>query len=247
MNSIIICEGSTDYFLLQYYMREALGWSDNREIQSNILKLQGQKSRNLEKGNNKLTIMATGGCSRLMEGVDEVLCRNSLTPPDLSEMYSKIVIITDRDELGTENEFLKDIQDKLDDYNAVYPENFQNNTWALCTMKNKLGIEETFEVLLLVIPFEQNGAMETFLLDAIANDSPYDQAIIQSCNQLVDSVDPQKLYLKSRRYITKAKFDTYFSIRTPAEQFAERQKILKNVKWEQYTRIQTDFVRLSEI
>ena len=247
MNSIIICEGSTDYYLLQYYMREALGWTDNRTIQSNILRLQGQKSRNLEKENKILTIMATGGCSRLMEGFNEVLLRNFLTPPDLSEMYSKIVIVTERDELGTENEFHKDVQDKLDSFNVVHPENFSNNTWALCTMENQLGVKETFEVLLLVIPFEQNGAMETFLLNAIANDSPYDNAIIQSCNQLVDSVDPQNLYLKSRRYITKAKFDTYFSIRTPAEQFAERQKILKNVKWEQYTRIQTDFVRLSEI
>lgn len=104
MNSIIICEGSTDYYLLQYYMREALGWKDDKKIQSGILKVEGQKSRNLI-----------------------------------------------------------------------------------------------------------------------------------------------KRYLASRRYITKAKFDTYFSVRTPAEQFAERQQILKNVKWEQYSKIQKDFVRLSEI
>ena len=43
MNNIIICEGSTDYYLLQYYMREALDWNDDKQIQSNILKIPGQK------------------------------------------------------------------------------------------------------------------------------------------------------------------------------------------------------------
>ena len=74
-----------------------------------------------------------------------------------------------------------------------------------------------------------------------------DKKIIESCNGFVDNIDPEKRYLASRRHITKAKFDTYFSVRTPAEQFAERQQILKNVKWEQYSKIQKDFVRLSEI
>ena len=34
MNNIILCEGSTDYFLLQYYMREAHQWIDDKSIQS---------------------------------------------------------------------------------------------------------------------------------------------------------------------------------------------------------------------
>ena len=29
MNNIILCEGSTDYVLLQYYMRKAYQWSDD--------------------------------------------------------------------------------------------------------------------------------------------------------------------------------------------------------------------------
>lgn len=69
MNSIILCEGSTDYFLLQYYMREAYQWNDDKTIQENVLKLPGQKSRNFIKDSNVLTIMSVGGCSRLGEGL----------------------------------------------------------------------------------------------------------------------------------------------------------------------------------
>lgn len=37
MNNIILCEGSTDYFLLQYYMREAYQWNDDKSIQNGIM------------------------------------------------------------------------------------------------------------------------------------------------------------------------------------------------------------------
>lgn len=102
------------------------------------------------------------------------------------------------------------------------------------------------ELLLLVIPFEDIGAMETFLLNAIANDSAYDAEIIRKGNQFVEEVDKERKYLTKRRYITKSKFDVYFSIRTAAEQFVERQNILKRVPWEQYSQIQEEFHKLKD-
>ena len=51
------------------------------------------------------------------------------------------------------------------------------------------------ELLLLVIPFEDTGAMETFLLNAIANDSAYDAEIIRKGNQFVEEVDKERKYL----------------------------------------------------
>ena len=53
--------------------------------------------------------------------------------------------------------------------------------------------------------------------------------------------------MNARRTITKAKFDVYFSIRTPVEQFGERQNILKNVPWEEYPKIQQDFRLLGDL
>lgn len=99
----------------------------------------------------------------------------------------------------------------------------------------------------MIIPFETTGALETFLLDAVSEQDAYDKEIIKKGNDFVDQIDPEKRYLNKRRYKTKAKFDVYFSIRTSAEQFAERRNILKSVDWENYTRIQTDFEKLSEL
>lgn len=59
--------------------------------------------------------------------------------------------------------------------------------------------KQIMELLLLVIPFEDTGAMETFLLNAIANDSAYDAEIIRKGNQFVEEVDKERRYLTKRR------------------------------------------------
>lgn len=247
MNHIILCEGSTDYFLLQYYMRAACQWTDDKSIQDGILKMPRQKSRNLAKNSDILTIMAVGGCSQMGNGLKTVLERNFLSPPDFANAYRNIVIITDRDEADSEQDLIQTLQQILSENHVTCDSSLSNNSWLECSMYNQMHLPVTFSILLLIIPFEENGAMETFLLNSIGDKDSYDKTIIDQCNQFVDQIDPEKRYLTSRRYTTKAKFDTYFSIRTPLEQYAERQNILKNVKWEEYSHIQTAFQKLGEL
>lgn len=147
----------------------------------------------------------------------------------------------------TELDFIQNVKKVLDESGVSYEGQLKNDCWITCEMRSQIGITERFSILLLIIPFEQTGAMETFLLDAVREDNAYDRDLIDQCISFVDSVDPQHKYLSSRRYRTKAKFDTYFSIRTPAEQFIDRQNILKNVRWERYSKIQTAFQKLEEL
>lgn len=247
MNSIILCEGSTDYVLLQYYMRKACCWNDDSQIQNNVLKMSRQKSRKLIKNSDYLTIMAVGGSHKLISGLEKVLEKNILSSPDLFEVYHKIVIVTDNDDCHVEKNMINDIENLFKDYNVSYESYLSNNSWIECTMTNQIGITVHFSMLLLIIPFSENGAMETFLLEAIGKENMYDKKIIYDCNHFVEEVDPQRRYLNSRRIMTKAKFDTYFSIRTSAEQFSERRNILKNIPWERYSNVQTAFKKFSDI
>lgn len=89
--------------------------------------------------------------------------------------------------------------------------------------------------------------METFLLNCISQKEEYDAKIIRKSKEFVNSVDKENRYLSKRRYITKAEFDVYFSIRTSADQFIERQNILKNIEWENYVKIQEDFKKLEKL
>lgn len=53
-DSIILCEGSSDFVLLQYYMRTVYGWTDERT--QNIRLDSIKRSRTLKKDENLLTI-----------------------------------------------------------------------------------------------------------------------------------------------------------------------------------------------
>lgn len=163
------------------------------------------------------------------------------------EEYDKVVIITDRDEETTESEYIKGIERILRDRQIISSENICNNKWIKCIYKNGHGKERILFILLLVIPFETTGAMETFLLNCISQKEEYDAKIIRKSKEFVNSVDKENRYLSKRRYITKAEFDVYFSIRTSADQFIERQNILKNIEWENYVKIQEDFKKLEKL
>ena len=245
MNSVILCEGSTDYVLLQYYMRAAYGWEDDVEKQSNIFKVQRNKSRKFYLDKRTLTIASVGGCSKLCQGLEQALRRNYLAARD--EFFQQFVLITDRDEDETEQNFIEAVTRLFLEKEIKWEGSLEHNHWKEFCMVNAVGEERKFRFLLLVIPFEQNGAMETFLLQSIADQDTYEKQLIEKCSDFVDAVDEEKRYLKSRRHITKAKFDAYFSIRTPVEQFTERQNILKSVAWETYTKLQKDFKLLSEL
>lgn len=245
MKSVIICEGSTDFALLQYYMRKAYGWDDS---EANFLQRSSKfnKVRTLKKNNDTLSIGGTGGANKIIPCFRTLLESNRIAAMP-EEIFDKIVIITDRDEWETEEELKAQVMESLQDHSITMKSMIQHDQWIQCSCINGRGEKIEFAVLLLVIPFETTGAMETFLLGAIEKKDTYDASIIKKCNAFVDSVDPEKRYLNKRRYITKAKFDVYFSVRTSAAQFVERQNILKNVEWEKYTEIQTSFQKLNDL
>ena len=245
MNSVIICEGSTDYSLLQYYMRKAYGWVDGRP---GSIKFENNRSRDLIKhGNDFLTIMSSGGCGNLLSAYNMVWERNNKCKPDLSDAITKVAIITDRDEIGSEANFIHSLIQELNSHISIPLTPVSNNHWALVSMNTRTGIPLIFEILVMVIPFAETGALETFLLNAVSASDPYDAQIITKGKFFVQNADPLNKYLTKRCYKTKAEFDAYFCIRTAPEQFVKRQDILKGIPWEGYPKIQEDFKLLGDL
>lgn len=245
MNSVLICEGPTDFVLLQYYMRKVHAWEDAGRRGSIIY--ANNRSRDFIRGNDILTIMSSGGCSNLIKAFENVLIKNQENPQNPSEAINKVAIITDHDEVGTESIFIHDINTKLTEYDAVSSQVITNNKWVTISLNTSTGIQLNFDLLVMIIPFSETGAMETFLLNAISDLDTYDKEIITKGKAFVQSADPQNKYLTKRCYKTKAEFDAYFCIRTASEQFTERQNILKNIPWENYPSIQNDFRLLGDL
>ena len=254
-NSVIICEGATDGVLLQYLLERIGGWAYSREKpklkHSRIGMQKDEWAHLLSKGDDLLTIASAGSNSELIPVFIKALKVVKNAGSD-NESFSDIVILTDRDSDDTEKQILENVDEQLRLFNATSEGQLEHNKWKDYSMMTSMGLLCHFRVLILVIPFTEKGALETFLLEAISDDSVkngdgYDKAIIDKGNAFVDTVDSKKRYLNKRRYITKAKFDVYFCVRTSAEQFTERQNILKNIPWENFKLFQQDLALLEEI
>lgn len=251
MRSVIICEGSTDLVLVQYFMEKANGWTlkEDRKTERKLERgglFSFQFLHNFYKDEAELTIGETGGCANIIGSFSMVLEGNRQSS-SIEEVFDNVVVICDRDEKNMVEEFDSRFADCFTDLGISCTESIENDVWLHCSTKNARGDSISFRVLLLVIPFEETGALETFLLNAISDSDNYDKYIIDECNEFVDTVDNEEKYLTKRRYKTKAKFDVYFSIRTPLEQFRQRREILRGVSWEEYETIQTSFVKLKEL
>lgn len=240
MKSIIICEGETDFALLQYFMIKTNGWKDSKQI-SFRPNIEGIKSRDFIKDSNILTIISANGCANIKQVFSSVIKANENVIAG-DEKYSKICIVTDNDEEGTETKIISELNSVIGEKCEI-----KNNGWASLSFKDFTSNDYSIELLLLIIPFEENGALETFLLNSIARKDAYDAEIIRKGNAFVDTADPSSKYLTHRGLKTKAKFDVYFSIRPPAKQFGMRQDILKNVQWEEYENVREVFKELKKL
>jgi len=246
--SIILCEGNTDFSLLQIYMREVHNWNEDKSYQDHVVKIPNQKSRIFKRDDDYLTIMATGGCTRIDEGLDIVLDRIIQAPPPFDSAFGKIAIVTDNDEIDTAEKFIEQRKKKLTEKNVLINGVLKNKEWTKCQVTTSVGITFDFRIIVFVIPHDHEGAMETFLLDAISANDPYDKVLIDKCRKFVGDSDPEVRYLKHRSYKTKAEFSSYFCIRTPADAYQERGNLMKSgVKWGDYPLIREEFKKLGDL
>lgn len=165
-------------------MRTVNAWEYDSDKKNEKIKLDGKNINiyHLIKSISKLDIIGCDGCSRIPSGLKYILDYN--INASIEEQYNKIVIITQRDEAGTEECFIGSIYDKINDCGIEQHKNLINNRWSNVNYNNVF--QDKLQILILVIPFEYTGAMETFLLNAIAVEDEYDADIINKSNIFIE-------------------------------------------------------------
>lgn len=258
MKNVIICEGSTDLTLIQYFLEKVHNWEyidkkEHREFEDGIINkinncnyLKWFKHEN----GNIMAIIAAGGVSKIKNVLESVLDLNKL---GTIKAFDKIIIISDRDEIKTEQDFIDEMGEAFSRFGVNFNEEIINNHWNTTTYMNDIQDERCIEFLPLIIPFEDTGSIEIFLLNALCKESEendplkVDKHVIEQCVNFIDNIDCKGKYLRRRRHITKAKFDTVFVVMTPAEAFSQRQTLLRNIPWEDYKEIQVGFKKLDKL
>lgn len=245
MTRIILCEGETDLILISYYLEKTKGWiytGNPRGLKLNFTEQDNKAAYNYRNdSNDELLICAVGGKDNFGNFFNENL-RKPIMRSTAGETNYKIALITDRDDIA-----IKEIEQSICEQLSPIVNNIENNVWKTNSVDADLGAEVTIEFLLLVIPEENTGALETVLMEALSQDE-YDANIIEKCGQFVTTVKSDAdRYIHENRLQLKAQLGVAFSIFNPEKTFSLFKERLVSVKWEDSPVLAKCFGKLIEI
>jgi len=166
MISLILCEGKTDAIFLSYYLEQVCGWTHRfpkEDIPKEFtIKPNTKKCESAEwyrKADDFLLICGVGGKDNFGNFIT-----NKIIPAMIDgNVFSKIAIVTDRDD--------REVSSICQSFKSMLKpivSNVADNAWTDNQYANSFGQEKTVDFLLLTIPSDKEGALETILMDAIA-------------------------------------------------------------------------------
>lgn len=246
MNKLILCEGKTDAILLSYYMGRVFGWKPVKAKERKKL-LKGfdvqvaESNQNADwyrKDEDFLLICAVGGKDNFGNFYRDYIERPLMD----ADAFQQMAIVMDRDE-----NTIDQIEDSIfADFKGMFPK-LQNRTWKTHRFINSSEQEKILELLLLVIPVEQQGALETLLLQSIS-EKTYDKVIVDACGEFVKNIRPQaSKYISTDRLELKAWLSTTWAIQSPEKVFDFINELIVAVPWEKSEILKQCFSELARI
>lgn len=106
------------------------------------------------------------------------------------------------------------------------------NIWTENNYRDSFNTDQWIESLLVAIPTEHQGALETILLDSISED-PYDAVIVKKAGAFVKELRAEaSRYLVNPRAELKAHLGVTWAIQYPEKVFKLINQQIQSVHWE---------------
>lgn len=236
MRSLILCEGFDDVLIIGYFLHKKGGWNFTSQGQFSELydlpKLDAKREATelYIRGNDVLGIWAVGGKNSFGEAYKFINSVNSRYP---EQCINKLFVLMDRDE-DEIDACLSQTKSQLVEY-GIYADQLKNGEKA----EYKFIIEDdtyTMEIIPVIIPFDIEGALETVLMNGIAESGEEEKYIVENAIKYIDDViDSGNVtrYLKHARDVLKAKLSATISITNPNRSTGTFDKVLLSWNWEE--------------
>lgn len=241
MNKLILCEGKTDAILLSYYLEKTCGWIHQNAPKSLNIKAdetKGESAYWYRKESESLLICGVGGKDNFGSFFREKI-QSSLVD---ASAFSKIAVVTDHDDQAEES-----IIDCVCTSFKPIISNVENDKWISNRYETSYEQEAFVDFLLVVIPADKEGALETLLLDAIS-EKEYDEAIVRRSISYVDEIQPMAAkYLSKNRLKLKSYLGVIWAIQYPEKLFSFIDDQIRSVKWEESQILAHCFKQLKRI
>ena len=227
MNKLILCEGKTDAILLSYYLGCVQQWAPCKQRPKNfrlsVDETSGESASWYQRGEDYLLICGVGGKDKFGRFFSEKIQAAILD----AQVFSKVALVMDRDDRQEEG-----ITAEVCRNFAPAITQAKQNHWVENTYQDSFGQKQTLSFLLLIIPTNQQGALETLLLEAISED-PYDCEIVARSSAFVDDISPYaERYIGQARLKLKARLGVTWAIQSPGKEFHFIDGQIRSVQWE---------------
>lgn len=260
MRIAFLCEGMYDVSLMGYYIQK-ISKNKWRKIHDKEKKATALKSvkiasdfcgfaelySNPEEVDEFLVIWPVNGKGNFNKAIENI-CRINTVYPEY--MYDKVIVMADRDD------------DSIEGTLAEFSEYFHKGGWDDCRLQNNAvnkyryitadGEENkmTVDVIPLVIPFDENGSMETVLLDSLASVNEENRFVVGGATTYIDGVcSDEKVasYLKKKGDQVKAKYSAVMAVMNPTHAHFAYDRILLDHDWEKNPVFEKHFGILKQI
>ena len=247
IKGMILCEGASDQILLSAYLEKEKGWE---YIKSNLSRSFPFVDRNLAWYKNHqeeyLGIWQVGGNSF------EAVIQKIMGLEAIEHAVDSLAIVTDHDDEEAEKERPKKIINVIDENLHIinFDENEliskSNNKWARIEYKDSFQQSQHMDFCYLLVPIESQGALETYMLNALSEKSVTKKEAIQQVKMFIREFKSDE-FLRRRREKVKAELSVSISVFIPDRMFDSITEIIKSVDWSDFRSTDTQFGILLDI
>lgn len=241
MKSVVLCEGRDDLWFISYYLHKTANWNivkPSKNVWKNYqlsTLTERQDMQYLSNGSDYVAIWSVCGKDSFEDPISEILRFISEFPFD---PIDSIVVVRDRD-----NDSVDDILCKM---------NLWFNGGIALTNKTTSILSRTIEdynvvtrVTPVIIPFSEEGAIETILKTAIREVGEEEALIVDSAEEYISSlVASDKVgvkYLSSSRLILKARYSAVIAATNPDHSTGLFQNMVMACPWEESPHVKEHF------
>lgn len=242
MRFVILCEGSDDLWFISYYLDKACGWEADRDKavwkKYNLQPGKKQEVQYIQNGKNSGAIFAVAGQDRFQSKVCDILKINDYYPQD---PITAIIIVRDCDDRNQES-----VANSMSEWFGK-DVSLSNNTVSI-VHKEIEEIDVNLNVLPVVIPFDEEGAIETLLLKSLEDEDKDGEYVAQHAREYIEEAKSNvSKYLSHDRLITKAKLSAAISITNPDHSTKLFGELMHKSDWEKSPQVQKHFEKILEL
>lgn len=252
MRSVIVCEGSDDLWFLGYYLNKVLQWNTCPSklwcpaYELSVKRKQEVQYLSSPDNINQVAIFSSGGQDRMKSLVKEwvdIIEAQPFHPID------SIIFFRDCDDRSPDI-LAHEMESWFSSFTSWLPNSFSLKNNTVSVLQNEVDeINVTFSILPVIIPFDENGAIETLLLKAIEDSSQDGKRIAECARAYIKQFqeNPLDCYLNKQRLVTKAKYSAAISVTNPDHSTRKFQDLMYSTPWEESASIKKHMEKVVQL